>query len=184
MKKNFLLFFIFFFSITFAYSQYVLQLSNLHTGEVVCFKEGAILAYQPSWENSIIFGKLNKVNPHSLLIDENEYQLEEIIIYGAHSKTRQVVGDILEFMGKALLVSGQFTTYSGFEIVRNGEAYYIVAGGVVSGIGLCLWGVGYIVNFAMAPAIKTIKPQYHEKGWTASITATPIKETTTELYGY
>jgi uncharacterized protein YkvS len=184
MKKLIAFFIIIFIQLTVAFAQYVLQLNNLQTGEVLCFKEGAILCYQPSWEDNTFYGRLNKVNENSILIDDKEYQLEEIALLGGHTKTRQVVGNIMEFMGKALLISGQFTTHAGLEIISSGDIYYVATGGVVSGIGLCVWGVGYLVDFAMAPAIKTIKPQLQEKGWVASITSAPAKETTTELYGY
>ncbi len=184
MKKIICLYLLMFMQLTAVFAQYVLQLNNLKSGEVICFKEGAILCYQPSWEDNTYYGRLNKINENSLLIDDKEYQLEEIALIGGHTKTRQVVGNIMEFMGKALLISGQFTTHAGLEIISNGDIYYVATGGVVSGIGLCVWGVGYLVDFAMAPAIKTIKPQLQEKGWVASITSAPAKETTTELYGY
>lgn len=184
MKKVILFFFILSMQITTAFSQYVLQLNNLHSGEIICFKEGSILAYQPSCTDTIIFGCLNKINSGSLIIEDKEFRLEEISLIGGHTKTRQVLGNIIEFMGKALLFSGQFTTHAGIEIISNGDIYYIAAGGVISGLGLCVWGVGYLVDFAMAPALKTIKPQFQEKGWVASITSEPAKETTTELYGY
>lgn len=184
MKKTLLLSLFFYLQFSLAFAQYVLQLTNVKSQEVLCFKEGAILCYRPSWEENVLYGRLNKVNENSLLIDEEEYQLEEIYLIGGHSKTRQMIGSIMEFFGKALLISGQITTHTGLEIINNGDIYYVATGGVVSGIGLCMLGVGYLVDFAMAPAIKTIKPQLQEKGWIATITSAPDNETKTELYGY
>jgi hypothetical protein len=165
-------------------AQNVLQLTHSKTGEVYVLKTGSTIYYKLSWEERPNYGTLTHVSDSTIFIDNNEYSLEELAMIGGHSKTRKVVGNVMEFMGKALLISGQFTTYTGFEVISNGDIYYVAAGGILSGVGLCLWGVGHVVDFVMTPAIQTIKPHSLEQGWIASITPIPSKDKSEELYGY
>ncbi|MFN7015180.1 MAG: hypothetical protein ACK4ON_13015, partial [Bacteroidia bacterium] len=138
-------------------------------------KEGAILCYQLYAVNQdYLYGKIKKINQSEIVIDNNAYTLNEIVIIGGHTKLRQSVGKIIDFTGKTLMILGHLTSNAGVNMIQgNGDFYIVFAGAFTSGVGFSIWAAGYIIDLSVSPAVKAISPEYLDGNWIAEIV--PLK---------
>ncbi len=180
MKKSFYLSLFFCLQFSFAFAQYVLQLTNLQNQEKMIFKEGSVLCYQLYGVNQgNLYGKIKKINQNEIVIENDAYSLNEIVIIGGHTKLRQSVSKLIDFTGKTLMFLGHLTANSGINMIQSkGELYIIFAGAFTSGVGFSIWAAGYLIDLSVSPALKAISPEYSDGNWIAEIVSVKSKNET------
>lgn len=186
MKRILFVFALTFFHCTIVWAQYVLQLTNTQNQEKMYFKEGAVLCYQLyGISNDYMYGKIKKITDNEIVIDNNAYSLNEIVIVGGHTKLRQSISKIIDFTGKSLMILGHLTANAGVNMIsRNGDFYIVFAGAFTSGVGFSIWAAGYLLDLSVAPAVKAISPEYLDGNWIAEIVPIITKKETSKNYDF
>ena len=124
-------------------TQQVLKLTDTRTGKTEIVKPGARIVYQLLSDSSIYTGKLEKITAFELQVNGEMISLSKIRIIDARSKGEVIAGRVIHGFGSSLAFAGEVTTSAGLNILAS-EWFWL--GGTVAVAGVCMWGVGYVVE--------------------------------------
>lgn len=124
-------------------TQQVLKLTDTRTGRTEVVKPGARIVYQLLSDSSIHTGKLEQITAFELQVNGEMISLSKIRILDARSKGEVIAGRVIHGFGSSLAFAGEVTTSAGLDILAS-EWFWL--GGTVAVAGVCMWGVGYVVE--------------------------------------
>lgn len=171
MKKLLLFFFTVFFCAA-LHAENVLVLTKPDSSQSHIFRKGSFLVFELKSDGSIREGFIRGITDSSLVFDNAQVSLSQIIILAGSTKGKVVAGRIANAMAHGLIFTGSVLFNCGLEFFVHSDSYYYwPLGGAIWFGGAVIAGVGHVFDWAAYPLDYAVRVRNY-RGWSAAIQGT------------
>lgn len=169
MKKSLLFVFTVFLSLV-VHAENVLVLTKPGSSQSRIFRKGSFLVFKLKSDGSIREGFIRDITDSSLVFDNAQVSVSEIVPLAGSTKGKIIAGRIGNALANGLILTGSILLDCGLDFfVYNDSYYYWPLGGAIWFGGAVIAGIGHAFDW-ISPFDYVVRVRNY-RGWNASISS-------------